>query len=73
MLHPIHYSLLLNCATLAVTGTLSWFLKNPLIVVIGLLVMQHMAARFEPSERDLYERGEYDGGEQPMGFTAPIS
>lgn len=47
MLQPIHYSLILNVLILAVTGVLSWLMNNALIVVLGFMVMQHMAARFE--------------------------
>lgn len=64
MLQPITYSLSLNLAILIASGVLAWVFTNPLLFVIGLLVMQHVIQRFAQEE---YE-DEEPVGRAPMGF-----
>ncbi len=67
---PILRSLLINLAVLAVTGLLSWQFSQPLLVVVGLMLMQHEMARFaEKSNRD---DDDDDEDAQPMGFLADV-
>lgn len=67
-MQPIHYSLIINLAVLAVTGLLSYLLSQPLLVVIGMMLAQHEMARFKDSDRE-----DEDEGEEPaIGFQANI-
>lgn len=65
-MHPIHYSLILNLAILAVTGWLSYVFNQPLLVVIGLMLAQHTMAKFDDGEEDEEEE------EPAIGFNANI-
>lgn len=65
-MQPIHYSLIINLAVLAVTGWLSYVFTQPLLVVIGLMLAQHEMARFKEEDDD-------DEGDEPViGFQADI-
>lgn len=68
-MHPIDYSFRLNIAILIVTGALTWFLKNPLALVVGFLVMQHMVARFQNGGDDDGPSG--GAGAVSFGFVPP--
>lgn len=64
-MQPIHYSLILNLAILAVTGWLSYVFMQPLLVVVGLMLAQHEMARFKDESAEAEE-------EPAIGFTADI-
>lgn len=67
MFQPIHYSLVINAMILAAAGALAWVLREPLLLVIGLMVLQHAVGRFAP------ENQQPDGQGGPgMGFLADI-
>jgi hypothetical protein len=65
-LHPIHYSLILNLAALAVTGFLAYEFREPWLVVLSLLLATHSVGMFQGDEDD------DDDEAQPMGFLADI-
>lgn len=67
-MQPIHYSLILNLAVLAVTGWLSFVFTQPLLVVVGLMLAQHEMARF----KDEIMEEDDDEGEPAIGFNADI-
>lgn len=60
-MHPIHYSLILNVIILALTGFLAYAFKEPLLVVVALLLANHSMAKFQDD----------DEGKE-MGFLAEI-
>ena len=68
-MQPIHYSLIYNTLALIVTGLVAWLFKEPLLLVVTLLVAQHTMERFRS------EKGEDDTGPdepQTMGFLQDI-
>lgn len=66
-MQPIHYSLIINLAVLAVTGWLSFVFMQPLLVVVGLMLAQHEMARFKDEISE-----EEDEGDPAIGFTADV-
>ncbi len=46
-MHPIHYSLILNIIILAVTGFIAYSFKEPLLVVVALLLANHSMTKFQ--------------------------
>lgn len=66
-MHPIHYSLIINLAVLAVTGWLSYAFSQPMLFIIGMILAQHEMSRF----RDEPEMEE-DEGDPAIGFNADI-
>ena len=46
-MHPIHYSLILNIIILAVTGFIAYSFKEPLLVVVALLLADHSMTKFQ--------------------------
>lgn len=66
-MQPIHYSLIVNLAVLIVTGLLSWQFSQPLLVVVGLMLMQHEMARFAEKVAE----DEDDEG-KPIGFLSDL-
>lgn len=66
-MHPIHYSLILNLVTLAITGFLAYSFNQPLLVVAAMLLANHSMARFESDSQD-----DDDDDDQPMGFLADV-
>ena len=71
MLHPIHYSMLLNVLVLAIAGGLAFFLSNPIVFVVGCLLCNHMVGRFGPEE-DLDELDSGGASEPRAGFLADV-
>lgn len=69
--HPIHYSLLLNLAVLALTGFLAYVFKEPMLVVVALLLTNHSLARFSDDRRDEEDDDDEDG-EPSMGFLSRV-
>lgn len=65
-MHPIHYSLILNLITLAIMGFLAHEFKEPLLVIVALLLANHSMARFQEDDDDDEDE------DQPMGFLAPV-
>ena len=65
-MHPIHYSLILNIIILAVTGFIAYSFKEPLLVVVALLLANHSMAKFQNNDDDLDEDDEDD--EPKIGF-----
>lgn len=65
-MHPIHYSLIINLATLAVCGFLSLAFAQPLLIVFAVVMATHALDRFKETEE------EEEFPEQPMGFTADV-
>ena len=64
-MHPIHYSLILNIIILAVTGFIAYSFKEPLLVVVALLLANHSMAKFQDGDGP----GEDDGDDEPkIGF-----
>lgn len=49
-MHPIHYSLILNIIILAVTGFIAYSFKEPLLVVVALLLANHPMAKFQDGD-----------------------
>ena len=49
-MHPIHYSLVLNIIILAVTGFIAYSFKEPLLVVVALLLANHSMAKFQDGD-----------------------
>lgn len=75
MLQPIHYSLILNVATIAAGTFLSWVFGNAFVLVVLLLIANHAVALFpdpavalfpDPAKRPPPERA---GG---IGFMANV-
>lgn len=66
-MHPIHYSLVLNIIILAVTGFIAYSFKEPLLVVVALLLANHSMAKFQDSDDDLDDD---ENGEPKIGFLA---
>lgn len=66
-MHPIHYSLVLNIIILAVTGFIAYSFKEPLLVVVALLLANHSMAKFQDSDDDLDDD---EDGEPKIGFLA---
>lgn len=65
-MHPIHYSLILNIIILAVTGFIAYSFKEPLLVVVALLLANHSMAKFQDGDSDDEDD---DGGDEPkIGF-----
>ena len=64
-MHPIHYSLILNIIILAVTGFIAYSFKEPLLVVVALLLVNHSMAKFQDSD-DLDE--DDDDDDPKIGF-----
>lgn len=64
-MQPIHYSLIFNLAVLIVTGWLAYVFAQPLVVVVGLLVAQHVLGRFGDDDDEEEES-------RPIGFTADV-
>lgn len=62
-MHPIHYSLILNIIILAVTGFIAYSFKEPLLVVVALLLANHSMAKFQDDGPD-----EDDDDEPKIGF-----
>lgn len=69
-MHPIHYSLLLNTFILAIAAALSWELREPLCLIVAMLLMNHTMGRFT-NEREAVLDDDED--EDPkIGFGASI-
>lgn len=66
-MHPIHYSLILNVIILAVTGFLAYEFKEPLLVVVALLLANHSMAKFQDQDDE-----DFDDEGKPMGFLADV-
>ena len=66
-MHPIHYSLILNIIILAVTGFIAYSFKEPLLVVVALLLANHSMAKFQDNDDDLDDD---EDGEPKIGFLA---
>ena len=63
-MHPIHYSLILNIVILAITGFIAYSFKEPLLVVVALLLANHSMAKFQDGDDD-----DDEGGNDPkIGF-----
>lgn len=67
-MHPIHYSLILNIIILALTGFIAYSFKEPLLVVVALLLANHSMAKFQDNDDDLDDDDE--DGEPKIGFLA---
>lgn len=67
-MHPIHYSLVLNLIILAVTGFLAYEFKEPLLVVVALLLANHSMAKFQDHD----DGDDDDDDSRPIGFLADI-
>lgn len=65
-MHPIHYSLVLNVIILAITGFLAYSFKEPLLVVVALLLANHSMSKFQEGDDD------NDDESKDMGFLANI-
>jgi hypothetical protein len=68
MLHPVHYSLILNLAILVIAGLLAWVFVQPLVFIVALIGLQHMVGRFPPDDAD----PEQDNSGGGIGFMADI-
>lgn len=68
-MQPIHYSFVFNILALIVFALLSWFFKEPLLIVIALLLSQHNFARFGKGQHD----DDDDDDDPSIGFTANVS
>lgn len=66
-MQPITYSLIINVLILAVVGALTYVFSQPLLIVVGLMMMNHVMERFS-SKNDEDEEDD----SQPMGFTADV-
>lgn len=66
-MHPIHYSLILNIIILALTGFIAYSFKEPLLVVVALLLANHSMAKFQDNDDDLDDD---EDGEPKIGFLA---
>lgn len=66
-MHPIHYSLILNLVTLAITGFLAYSFNQPLLVVAAMLLANHSMARFESDGQD-----NDDDDSRSIGFMADV-
>ena len=64
-MHPIHYSLILNIIILAVTGFIAYSFKEPLLVVVALLLANHSMTKFQNG--DSYDDDDEDD-EPKIGF-----
>lgn len=64
----LRYSLAFNVLTILVAGALSFFLTQPLLMVIALMILSH------PTQPPfvLPDDGQEDDEGQPMGFTAKL-
>lgn len=65
-MHPIHYSLVLNIVILAVTGFIAYSFKEPLLVVVALLLANHSTAKFQ--DGDGPDEDDDDDDEPKIGF-----
>lgn len=65
-MHPIHYSLILNIIILAVTGFIAYSFKEPMLVVVALLLANHSMAKFQDGDSD--DEDDDDGDEPKIGF-----
>lgn len=71
-MQPIHYSLILNLAILAVLGWLSYAFASPLLIIIGLLLANHTIARFGKNDGDEDDSDDDNEKEPAIGFGANI-
>lgn len=67
-MHPITYSIIINLAILIVVSFLSLAFSQPLLFVVGLMMMNHIMGRFNTSA----EQDQDDEEAQAMGFTADL-
>lgn len=63
-MHPIHYSLILNIIILAITGFIAYSFKEPLLVVVALLLANHSMAKFQDGD----DNDDEDGDDPKIGF-----
>ena len=64
----LRYSLAFNILTILIAGALSFFLMQPLLMVIALMILSHPAQPPFITPDD----GQEDDEGQPMGFTAKL-
>lgn len=69
-MQPIHYSLIFNVLALLVCALLSWQFKEPLLVIVALLIAQHTPARF--GDQRGRDDDDEDDDDPRIGFTADV-
>lgn len=71
-MQPIHYSFLMNLAILLVFGALAWAFAQPVLVVAGVMLMNHVIGRFDKNNEPDDGPEEPDDDGNGMGFTADV-
>ena len=65
-MQPINYSALINVLALLIGGGLSWFLRDPLILVLMVILQTHIPTRHDTPEEEEEEP------EPAIGFNAKL-
>jgi hypothetical protein len=76
-MHPIHYSLILNLAVLAIAGLVSWKTAEPVWLILAILLLNHTIGRFaddhDPRRDEIGRDPNDDDDDDPkIGFGAKI-